>query len=167
MKGFPIVYNSSLSVADNAKQNGVTEWVIRKYIKDNFVDRRTERKNSIISDCRRYLEKHTGASRNEIHRNTGYSVSTIRKYWSYITTNDELKGNEGKSTKYHEKQERVVHDMVSYLDSLSWDFLKAYFEERAEVERQKEAEILKRETEAEEEARRIEDQKYAFLDDLF
>ena len=164
MRGYPITYDSSLSVADNAKQNGVTEWTIRKYIKDNYVDRRTDRKNAIIQECRRYLEGHPGASKKEIHRNTGYSVSTVRQYWPYITTGEVLRGNQEKATKHQEIQEKSINGIVSYLDGLSLDFLKTYIETREGAERLKEDIERKRRIEEQEEAKRIKDQQYAFLE---
>ena len=85
-----ITYNPKLSVSENAKINGVSEAGIRYYIKVNKVDRRYERKENVIADCKRYLKKHPNASRNEILKGTGHSLTTIRKYWKYIVEDKKL-----------------------------------------------------------------------------
>ena len=83
-------YNPSLTVAENAKKNGVSEATIRLYIKNNSIDRRFDRKINIIEDCKKYLKKHPKATREEICKKTGHSLSTIRKYWEYISTEKPL-----------------------------------------------------------------------------
>ena len=85
-----IRYNPELSVKDNATRNGVSETSIRNYIQKHELDRRHERKQNIIADCKKYLKKHPDASRNELQRATGHSLSTIRQYWEYISTEKEL-----------------------------------------------------------------------------
>ena len=90
MRESKIQYNPSLSVAQNAKRNGVSEAAIRYYIKVNHLDRRFERKQNLIADCRKYLNKHPNATKAELHEKTGHSLSTIRMYWEHITTEKEL-----------------------------------------------------------------------------
>ena len=85
-----IHYNPGLSVSENAKKNGVSEAAIRHYIKTHGIDRRLNRKQNVIDDCRKYLRKHPKATWNEVQMNTGHSLSTIRKYREYITTGKEL-----------------------------------------------------------------------------
>lgn len=79
-----------MSVKENAKKNGVSEAGIRYYIKANSLDRRFDRKQIIIADCQKYLKKHPKATKVELQQKTGHSLSTIRQYWEYITTNREL-----------------------------------------------------------------------------
>ena len=57
MRESKIQYNPSLSVAQNAKRNDVTEAAIRYYIKVNNIDRRFDRTQNLIADCRKYLKK--------------------------------------------------------------------------------------------------------------
>ena len=83
-------YNPAISVEENAKRNGVSVASIRNYIKVHNLDRRHERKQNIIAACKKYLKKHPKATREELHQNTGYSLTTIRQYWEYITTEKEL-----------------------------------------------------------------------------
>lgn len=85
-----IQYNPVLSVRENAKQNGVSEAAIRYHIKMHGIDRRSDRKQNVINDCRRFLNKHPRATWNEVQENTGHSLSTIRKYREYITTEKKL-----------------------------------------------------------------------------
>lgn len=85
-----ILYYPSLSVKENAKRNGVSEAAIRYYIKVNDIDRRFDRKQSVIEDCRKYLKNHPNATWNEVQQKTGHSLSTIRKYREFITTEKEL-----------------------------------------------------------------------------
>ena len=70
-----IRYNPSLTVAENAKNNGVSEATIRLYIKNNSIDRRFDRKINIIEDCKKYLKKHPTATRNELQQKTGHSLT--------------------------------------------------------------------------------------------
>ena len=86
MRTSGITYYPSLSVKDNAKKNGVTEAAIRYYIKVNHIDRRAEEKARIIADCRKYYAYHPKASKSKMAMDTKYGLSTIRKYWDYITT---------------------------------------------------------------------------------
>ena len=98
-------YNPSLSVRENAKRNGVSDAAVRYYIRTHLVDRRYDRKQSIIDDCRKYLKKNPKATRNELQQKTGHSLSTIRKYWEYITTEKELIDfDKQKTKKNHLKQ---------------------------------------------------------------
>ena len=81
MRESKIQYNPTLSVKDNAKRNGVSEAAIRYYIKVNNIDRRFDRTQNLIADCRKYLKKHPNATKAELHEKTGHSLSTIRRYW--------------------------------------------------------------------------------------
>jgi len=85
-----ITYNPSLSVKQNAVNNKCSESAIRYYIKNHDLDRRHERKQNIIAECKKYLKKNPKATRTELHEKTGFSLSTIRHYWEYISTEKEL-----------------------------------------------------------------------------
>lgn len=116
-----IRYNPALSVKDNATRNGVSETSIRNYIQKNNLDRRHDRKQNIIADCKKYLKKHPNASRNELQRETGHSLSTIRQYWEYITTEKELTDfNEKKQQKRTLRQD---NDFYATHPSITQDLL--------------------------------------------
>lgn len=99
MRESKIQYNPSLTVRENARKNCVTEAAIRYYIKTNLLDRNFDRKQNIIADCRKYLKKHPKATRDELQKKTGHSLSTIRKYWQYISTEKELTDFDSEKTK--------------------------------------------------------------------
>lgn len=65
-RGKEIQYDSAVSVKENAKRNGVSEATIRYFIKTHYVDRRFDRKESIIEECRKYLRKHPKATQSEL-----------------------------------------------------------------------------------------------------
>ncbi len=118
----PIKYNPTLSIKANAIKNGVSEATIRYYIKTELVDRRYERKQNIISDCQKYLKKHPNASRNEIQKQTGHSLVTIRKYWKYITTEEGMIDfDKNKVKKYHIKQ---MNNFFATHPSVTQDLLR-------------------------------------------
>ena len=81
MRESKIQYNPTLSVKDNAKRNGVSEAAIRYYIKVNNIDRRFDRTQNLIADCRKYLKEHPNATRAELAKETGHGINTIRRYW--------------------------------------------------------------------------------------
>lgn len=99
MRESKIQYNPALTVKENAKRNDVSEAAIRYYIKVNSLDRRYDRKQNIIADCRKYLKKHPKATKAEFTAKLGYGQSTIRKYWEYITTEKELTDFDSEKTK--------------------------------------------------------------------
>lgn len=113
-----ITYNPKLSVKVNAKINGVSEAGIRYYIKVNKVDRRFERKENVIADCKRYLKKHPNASRNTILKGTGHSLTTIRKYWKYIVEGEELTGfDRNKETQRKQKtKDTSLKDLLNLIN---------------------------------------------------
>ena len=81
-------YNPSLSVAENARINGVDENSIRYYIKSMGIDRRYEAKVSIVEDIRKYLAGHPNATKAEVVRATGYGINTVRRYWDIALGED-------------------------------------------------------------------------------
>ena len=104
-----IKYNPALSVAENAAKSGVSEAAVRYFIKAHHLDRRHERKQNIIDDCKKYLKKHPQASKAELQRKTGHSVSTITRYWSFITTKNNLTDfNQSKIQKKYEKEKEAL-----------------------------------------------------------
>lgn len=122
MRESKIQYNPSLSVAQNAKRNGVSEAAIRYYIKVNHLDRRFERKQNLIADCRKYLNKHPNATKAELHEKTGHSLSTIRMYWEHITTEKELTNFDNQ--KKQKRQLRQLNNFYATHPSCTADILR-------------------------------------------
>lgn len=81
-------YNPSLSVAENARINGVDEDSMRYYIKSMGIDRRYEAKVSIIEDIRKHLTGHPNATKAEVVRATGHGINTVRRYWDIALGED-------------------------------------------------------------------------------
>lgn len=122
MRESKIQYNPSLSVKENAKRNDVTEAAIRYYIKVNNIDRRFDRTQNLIADCRKYLKKHPNATKTELQEKTGHSLSTIRMYWEHITTEKELTNFD--SQKKQKRQLRQLNNFYATHPSCTADILR-------------------------------------------
>lgn len=102
-----IVYDSALSVEDNAKLNGVSVATIRRYIKINNIDRRNDKKKEILADINNILRKKSTLTPNEISAELGYSINTVKKYLS--ADNGAIRTEEGKISAYDlTKRENVI-----------------------------------------------------------
>lgn len=126
-------YNPKLNAAENAKINGVSVEAMRSYIKANGIDRRRDRKQAIIDECKKYLRKNPNATRDEIHKVTGHSVSTIGKYWEYITCKNKL--TESNDNKVQSRQVIDIQQKqkrIAFLNDIPLDFLKDYIKNREE-----------------------------------
>ena len=83
-----IKYNPKLSVAKNAKNNGCSESTIRRYILQNSIDRRYDKKVSLIMELRKIYT--VGMSAYALSQKAKKSINTINKYWEYIISEKEL-----------------------------------------------------------------------------
>lgn len=83
-----IKYNPKLSVAKNAKNNGCSESTIRRYILQNSIDRRYDKKVSLIMELRKIYT--LGMSAYALSKKAKKSINTINKYWEYIISEKEL-----------------------------------------------------------------------------
>lgn len=130
-----IQYNPAVTVKENAKRNGVSEAAIRDFIKTNSIDRRFDRKQNIIEDCRKYLKKHPKATWDEIQKKTGHSLSTIRKYREYIITEKELIDFDAeKAKKYHRNQETLKKKQFALLETIPTEVILEYLSNQEERE---------------------------------
>ena len=77
-------YNPKLSAAQNAKKNGVSVETMKTYIRVNGIDKSLDRKNAIIEKCRKFYLKNPNCTWEEMHKNTGYSLATIRKVTMFV-----------------------------------------------------------------------------------
>lgn len=75
-----IVYTPSQTIAQNAKNNGVSIATIRLYIKANGIDRRFDEKLKIFSTIKGLQEQHPEYTVSQIMRCSGYSLNTVKKY---------------------------------------------------------------------------------------
>ena len=83
-----IKYNPKLSIKKNAQINGCSESAIRKYIFHNSIDRRYDRKVSLIMELRKIYSD--GMSAYALSQKAKKSINTINKYWEYIISEKEL-----------------------------------------------------------------------------
>lgn len=88
MKESKIKYNPRVSVAENAKRNGVTERAIRRYIEVHEIDRNYDNAIKLIAACRVLYKKDTSITPYQMAKKTPHSLNTIKKYWKYITGED-------------------------------------------------------------------------------
>ena len=79
-----IKYSPSLSIAENAKRNGVNEDAIRYYIRTRGIDRRYEGKMKVLEELKAYIEEHPNATRAELSKATGHGINTVRRYWDIL-----------------------------------------------------------------------------------
>lgn len=117
-----IQYNPALSVGEIAKRNGVSVAAVRYYIRVNDIDRRYDRKQNVIEDCRKYLQKHPKATWHEVQKKTGHSLSTIRKYRRYITEETELPNFDSEKAK--RRQLRQSNNYYATHPSVTQDLLR-------------------------------------------
>lgn len=140
MKESKIKYNPALTVKENAKLNGVSLAAVRWHIKENHLDRRSERTQNLIADCREYLRKHPKATKTELHKKTGYSLSTIRIHWDYISGEKEWTNFDSeKIEKNLKKKQDTEKRQKAYLDKLPIEFIRDYLKNREESDEPKEA----------------------------
>ena len=83
-----IKYNPKLSIKKNAQINGCSESAIRKYIFQNSIDRRYDKKVSLIMELRKIYT--VGMSAYALSQKAKKSINTINKYWEYIISEKEL-----------------------------------------------------------------------------
>jgi hypothetical protein len=116
-------YNPSLSVAENARINGVDEDSMRYYIKSMGIDRRYEAKVSIVEDIRKYLTGHPNATKAEVVRATGHGINTVRRYWD-IALGEDSSALSKIGNKITKKGLRQFHNFYATHPSCVADILK-------------------------------------------
>ena len=78
-------YYPYLSIPENAKRNNCSEAAVRKYIRVNGIDRRFERKATIVNEIRKVIRKDSSLTLSEIAKATRHSVNTIKTYYPFAT----------------------------------------------------------------------------------
>ena len=115
-----IQYDPTLSIREIAEKSGVTTDAVWEYIKTNCIDRRFDRKMLLINKCRQFMRKNPHASKAAIHRATGVGVSSITKYWYYIS-------NEKACVPTNpQKEQRRSKNISKILDTMSLKDIYAY-----------------------------------------
>lgn len=129
-KRLNITYYPHLSITENAIKNGVEEKNILYFIKTHNIDRRRDRKTAIIERCRAVLADNPSATKAYVQKATGISQKTLRRYWTFITTE-----------KYHlsdineKKAQRQSEHYRKILDNIPFDEIKKYVKENKKREK--------------------------------
>ena len=85
-----INYNPALTIAENARKNGVTEDAIRYYIKANNINRRKEAAVRIINACRKVLAEQPDLTPYKVAHEIGASVNTVKNIGSWLSAKTKL-----------------------------------------------------------------------------
>ena len=125
-----IKYSPSLSIAENAKRNGVTEDAIRYYIRTRGVDRRYEEKKKVLKSMKDYLKEHPNASKAEVARQSGRGINTVVRYWDILQGKAKLQPNERKANLQEQRVEAIKNRHIAYLDKLPVEFIREYLAAR-------------------------------------
>ncbi len=119
-----INYNPALTIAENARKNGVTEDAIRYYIKANNIDRRKEAAVRIVNACRKVLAEQPDLTPYKVAHEIGASVNTVKKYWELIVGEKEIElSNIGKK-KHQILTLRQKHNFYATHPSCAADILR-------------------------------------------
>ena len=125
-----IKYNPALSIAENAKQNGVTEDAIRYYIRTRGIDRRYAEKMKVLKSMQDYLDEHPNATKAEVARQSGRGINTVVRYWDILQGRKRLKPSSRKSNTQSQKVSALNKRQIEYLDKLPLDLIREYLEQR-------------------------------------
>ena len=125
-----IKYNPSLSIAENAKRNGVTEDAIRYYIRTRGVDRRYEEKKKVLKSMKDYLKEHPNASKAEVARQSGRGINTVVRYWDILQGKAKLQPNARKANLQEQRVEAIKNRHIAYLNKLPVEFIREYLAAR-------------------------------------
>ena len=122
-----IHYYPNLTIAENAKRNGVSVAGMNYYIRTNNIDRRYINTTRIIRKCREYYLSNPDANKGKVAKETGYSRYIVDLYWDYISKGvPYTKVHEGKAAarkeeKLNKKAMKIRESMAllkSQIDSL-------------------------------------------------
>lgn len=130
MRTSKIIYDPSLSVAENAIKSDCSVDAIRYYIRTRGIDRRYEGKVNIIEDIKKYLQSHPTASKEEVARETHHGINTVRRYWDIVHGKDVLRQSEGKAQTREKVSESAKARHKKYLDKLPVEFIQEYLKGR-------------------------------------
>ena len=120
-----IVYNPLQSIEDNAKQNKVSTSTIRKYIKDNGIDRRFDEQKAKFMKVKELQKSNPSITIAEIQKQLGYSFYTVKKYMTIDETN--WNPRNGKFSSFDlSKADNLVKSVSDSQDEILKGILKLY-----------------------------------------
>lgn len=125
MKKERIIYDSALTIEQNAELNGISVASIRKYIQTNKIDRRSDKKKEIIANINALLKDNPYITPSEIRSALGYSINTIKKYLN--ADNSDIKTEVGKISAYDlTKKSNVILSVSDNQNEILKSILKLY-----------------------------------------
>ena len=130
-----IKYYPALSVADNAKINGVSEDAIRYYIRTRGVDRRYAEKMKVLKSMQDYLDEHPNATKAEVARQSGRGINTVVRYWDILQGRTRLEPNARKTETHEQTITALNKRQIAYLDKLPVEFIREYLKARSVEEK--------------------------------
>ena len=125
-----IIYNQTLTVAENSTINHVSEKEMRYYIRSRGIDRRNSQKEQYITQIKQYLIQNPMATKLGTAKALGLGINTVRKYWQISLDNGYLEPNHTKES----IRKAIEHKTIEFLDTLSIDFLKEYLSNRENIQ---------------------------------
>ena len=125
-----IKYDPSLSIAENAKRNGVTEDAIRYYIRTRGVDRRYEEKKKVLKSMKDYLKEHPNATKAEVARQSGRGINTVVRYWDILQGKAKLQPRARATNAQKQPITALNKRQIAYLDKLPIEFIREYLLQR-------------------------------------
>ena len=129
-----IKYSPSLSIAENAKRNGVTEDAVRYYIRTRGVDRRYEEKKRVLKSMKDYLREHPNATKAEVARQSGRGINTVVRYWDILQGKAKLQPRARKFATREQTITTLNKKQIEYLDKLPLDLIREYLLQRESQE---------------------------------
>lgn len=121
-----LVYNPLLSVAENAVNNGVSVSAIRKYIKENGIDRKGDVALLRLRSVQKLLKENPNIGCSEIAKRLGISYNTAKKYLHMqdISKTDTEKVSTFDTT----KQKFIIKSVSDSQDEILSNILRLYIE---------------------------------------
>ena len=117
-------YNPALSVKENAELCGVSVATIRKYIKENNIDRRRDAAIHKQKTILALKYKNPDITIAEMVRQTGYSANTVRKYINAPENHSEI--DTKKVSKFDISNKSVIKSISDNQDEILYNILKLY-----------------------------------------
>jgi len=123
-------YQPAVPISEMSKMIGVKESTIRKYIKENKIDRRGDNARIKLDKVRDYKAQHkyTRYPSAAIARELGMSYNTLKKYWNF-KSKDEIATEFGKAAAYvqgtlEDTISSVAYDVDTILQSIHTLYMK-------------------------------------------
>ena len=117
-------YNPALSVKEIAERCGVSVATIRKFIKENSIDRRRDAAIHKQKTILTLKEKNPNISIAKIARQTGYSENTVRKYINATENHSKIDTN--KVSKFDTSNKTVIKSISDDQEEILYNILKLY-----------------------------------------